>query len=97
MELGSSQHTGDRVSAMSEKGSSSARKTAPSKKSSKLSVASKNMFTSIMASTPSVKRKDQPEKVGQHTKKKPKMDELSDEELLLLCCEITRILQPLQD
>ena len=108
MELGSSQHAGDRVTAASEMGnptSSSAvqkgKKTAPSKKkastTSKRASAASKMSAPTMDSTLSVKRKDQLDKNDQHTRKKPKtLDEHTEEELLLLRNEISQILEPLQ-
>jgi hypothetical protein len=49
------------------------------------------------ATSTSLKRRDQPEKVGQ-TKKKPRMgEELTEEEELILGQEVSQLLQPLQD
>jgi hypothetical protein len=50
-----------------------------------------------MNSTLSVKRKDQPGRVDQHTQKKPKIDEYTEDELLLLRDQISEVLKPLQD
>ena len=103
MEPGSSQLASDHVTgvATSQKTTPSKQMFIPSKKtpaaSKKAPAASKKMFSPTMTSASSVKWKDQPEKVGQHSRKKPKMDELMDKELLALCDEISQILEPLQD
>ena len=103
MEPGSSQLAGNHVTgaATSQKTTPSKQTFIPSKKtpaaSKKAPAASKKMFSPTMASAPSVKRKDQPEKVGWHSRKKPKIDKLMDEEPLALHNEISQILEPLQD
>ena len=103
MEPGSSQLAGNHVTraATSQKTTPSKQTFIPSKKmpaaSKKAPTASKKMFSLTMTSAPSVKQKDQPEKVGQHSRKKPKMDKLMDKELLALRDEISQILEPLQD
>lgn len=59
---------------------------------------SKKKTPSRSATSSSLKRKGQPEKVGAKSKKKPRMDEeLTQEESLALSQEVSQLLQPLQD